>query len=117
MGLNVSWDPVNDTSCAMSDVNYNVTAIRESEMISDIDSYLVSGTTAELTNTLGLQPNTIYIISVSSVVINGSCMSQQQANITFGTSPDLPTVAPPTTLPPPPTTPTSSMLEICVNGT
>ena len=100
-GLNVTWEAVTDTSCAMSDVNYSVTAIRESERITDIDSFLVSGTTVELTNTLGLQPNTSYIIFVSSVIINGGCMSQQQANVTCGTSPDLPTVAPPSTPPPP----------------
>ena len=99
MGLNVSWEPVIDTSCAMSDVKYLVTAIRESERITDIDSVLVSGTTVELTNRLGLRHNTSYIISVSSVIINGGCMSQQQANVTCGTSSDLPTVAPLTTPP------------------
>ena len=58
--LNVSWEPVIDTSCAMSDVNYLVTAIRENDMMTIISSVEVSETTAELTNTLGLQPNNCY---------------------------------------------------------
>ena len=64
----------------------------------------VTETTAELTNTLGLEFNTSYIISVRAVTICGSCESQQ-ANITCVTPPDLPTEA---------ATPTSSMLEMSV---
>ena len=76
-GLNVTWEPVIDTSCGIYDVNYLVTAIRESDMMTIISSMLVTETTAELTLTLGLQFATSYIISVSAVTINGSCESQQ----------------------------------------
>ena len=65
------------TSCAMSDVNYSVTAVRESDMMAIISFMPFTETTAELTKRLGLQPNTSYMIIVSSVIINGSCMSQQ----------------------------------------
>ena len=76
-GLNVTWEPVTDNSCAMSDVNYLVTVIRRSDMITIISSMPVTETTAKLTNTLGLQPNTRYIISVSAVTTTGSCKGQQ----------------------------------------
>ena len=107
-GLSVSWEPVVDTSCAMSDVNYLVTVIRGSDMMTIISSKPVTETTAELTNTLGLLPNTTYIIYVSATTITGGCEGQQ-ANVTCGTSPDLPTV---TLSTPPPTSPTTSMLEM-----
>ena len=107
-GLSVAWEPVTDPSCAMSDVNYLVTAIRESDMMVIISSMVVTRTAAEFTATSGLLPNTTYIISVSATTITGGCVGQQ-VNVTCGTSPDLPTVTPSTL---PPTSPTTSMLEM-----
>ena len=72
-GLNVTWEPVVDGSCAMSDVNYLVTVIRASDMMTIISSMPVTETTVELTNTLVLQPNIRYIIYVSTTTITGGC--------------------------------------------
>ena len=72
-GLNVSWEAVNDTTCARSDVEYLVTVIRERHMMIIVPSMTAAETAVELTNTQGLERNTTYVIYVKPRTLVGSC--------------------------------------------
>ena len=93
-GQNVTWEPVLHYSCAMSNVTYSVTANAENDMITTIEPLSLTDTTAELTNTMGLQPNTRYIIWVGAITTTGGCEGIQ-ANVSCVTFPDLLITPPP----------------------
>ena len=77
-GLNVTWGLVMDTSCAMSNVTYCATTYAENDMTTTIEPVSATHTTAELTNTMGLQPATRYFIWVGAVTTTGGCEGARQ---------------------------------------
>ena len=84
-GLSVSWGAVSDTRSAMGDVEYYVTVVEESDMMSNFSTN-VTETTVELTYSMGLQNDTSYIIIIRGRTLSGSCEGEP-ANITCETAP------------------------------
>ena len=108
-GLRVTWEPVIDASsiCARSDLNYSVTLAREPNGVMLFSSLVpVTENSANLSNTVGLDPSARYLITVD-VDITGSTCGGQQVNVTCDTPPSTSPTEPSS-----PTPPMPGMLEI-----
>lgn len=88
-GLDVTWEPVKYPSCDVGDVNYYVTFKRQSDMTTIIPYIRTTDTTVTLTSTLGLQPASRYVISVSGLLTTTGSCEGQGATVTCDTSPSL----------------------------